>query len=65
MNNFVPLLYSQHNWEQVANELERMEHQDNTHLLIEKLSRPIEEIFDMSSLWKASIIQDILKKSEE
>ena len=65
LNNFVPLLYSQHDWQQVAAELEKMEHQDNTHLLIEKLSRPIEEIFDMSTPWKASIIQEILKKSEE
>ena len=65
MNNFVPLLYSQHDWNQVATELEHMEHQDNTHLLIEKLSRPIEEIFDMSTPWKASIIQDILKQAEE
>ena len=65
MNNFVPLLYSQHDWQQVAHELEHMEHQDNTHLFIEMLSRPIDEIFDMSTPWKASIIQDILKKSEE
>lgn len=65
MNNFVPLLYSHHDWQQVANKLEHMDHQDNTHLLIEKLSRPIDEIFDMSTPWKASIIQDILKKTEE
>lgn len=65
MNNFIPLLYSQHDWKRVAEELEHMEHQDNTHLLIEKLSCPIEEIFDMSTPWKASIVQEILKKSEE
>ena len=65
MNNFVPLLYSQHDWTQVAHELEQMEHQDNTHLFIEMLSRPIDEIFDMSTPWKASIIEDILKRSEE
>lgn len=65
MNNFVPLLYSQHDWNQVALELEHMEHQDNTHLFIEMLSRPVEEIFDLSTPWKATIIQDILKKSEE
>lgn len=65
MNNFVPLLYSQHDWNQVAHELEHMEHQDNTHLFIEMLSRPVEEIFDLSTPWKATIIQDILKKSEE
>ena len=65
MNNFVPLLYSQHDWQQVAHELEQMEHQDNTHLFIEMLSRPVEEIFDLKTPWKASIIQDILKKSEE
>lgn len=65
LNNFVPLLYSQHDWARVAEELEHMEHQDNTHLLIEMMSRPVEEIFDMSTPWKASIIENILKQSEE
>ncbi len=65
MNNFVPLLYSQHDWGRVAEELEKMDHQDNTHLFIEMLSRPVEEIFDLSTPWKASIVEDILKKSEE
>ena len=65
LNNFVPLLYSQHDWQQVAEELEHMEHQDNTHLLIEMLSRPIGEIFDMSSPWKASIVEEILRQSED
>lgn len=65
LNNFVPLLYSQHDWQHVAMELEKMEHQDNTHLLVEKLSRPIDEIFDMSTPWKASVIENILKQSEE
>ena len=61
LNNFAPLLYSNHDWSQVAAELEKMEHQDNTHLLIEMLSRPVEEIFDLSTPWKAKIIEDILR----
>ncbi len=64
LNNFAPLLYSQHDWQQVAEELEQMEHQDNTHLLVEMLSRPVEEIFDLSTPWKAKIIEDILKQTE-
>ncbi|MGX8713507.1 MAG: hypothetical protein ACSW8I_07485 [bacterium] len=65
LNNFVPLLYSNHDWIQVSDELETMEHQDNTHLFIEMLSRPVEEIFDMSTPWKAAIVQDILKQAED
>lgn len=65
LNNFVPLLYSQHDWGQVANELEHMEHQDNTHLLVNMLSRPINEIFDMSTPWKAALIEDLLHQSED
>lgn len=49
--NFVTLLDSAHDWKQVCNELEQIEHQDNTHLLVEKLSHPIEEVFDLSKPW--------------
>ena len=49
--NFVNRLDSTHDWEQVAQELEHIEHQDNTHLLVEKLSRPLGEIFDLSKSW--------------
>jgi hypothetical protein len=48
---FVPLLCSSHDWNQVALELEQMDHQDNTHLLLEKLSQPIDKIFDMTKPW--------------
>lgn len=65
LSNFVPLLYSQHDWGQVAEELEQMEHQDNTHLLIEMLSRPIEEIFDMKTPWKRAEIENILRQAEQ
>ena len=64
LNNFAPLLYSQHDWNQVSEELEKMEHQDNTHLLVEMLSRPVEEIFDLNTPWKAKIIEDILNQAE-
>lgn len=49
--NFVPLLYSNHDWNAIADALEHMEHQDNTHLLMEKLSKPIDQIFDLSKPW--------------
>ncbi len=52
--NFVPLLYSVHNWSQVAAELEKMEHQDNTHILVETLSQPIDKIFNMSNRYTAN-----------
>lgn len=64
LNNFAPLLYSQHDWSQVATELENMEHQDNTHLLIDTLARPIDEIFDLSTPWKAQVIEEIIKQAE-
>ena len=58
---FVPLLYSTHDWKAVANALEQMEHQDNTHLLVDKLSQPVEEIFDMEKPWNKTRIEELLK----
>ena len=49
--NFVPLLYSHHDWHAIAEALELIEHQDNTHLLVETLSKPIDQIFDMTKPW--------------
>lgn len=49
--NFVTLLDSIHDWNNITKELELIEHQDNTHLLVEKLSRPIDEIFDTAKPW--------------
>ena len=63
LTNFIPLLYSLHDWKQVAAELEKIEHQDNTHLLIEKLSRPIGELFDMETPWKRAEVESILKSA--
>ena len=63
ISNFVPLLYSDHDWSVVASELEHIEHQDNTHLLVEMLSRPIDQIFDMSTPWKRAQIEDILRQA--
>ena len=51
---FVPLLYSAHNWGQIATALEQINHQDNTHLLVEKLSMHVDQIFDMSKPWVAA-----------
>ena len=61
LSNFVPLLYAKHDWSTIASELEHIEHQDNTHLLVEMLSRPIEQIFDMTTPWKRAQVEEILK----
>jgi hypothetical protein len=61
LGNFIPLLYAQHDWRQIATALEGMEHQDNTHLLIEMLDKPLEQIFDISTPWKKAYVDDILK----
>ncbi len=58
---FVPLLYSSHDWSAVANALETIEHQDNTHLIINKLSQPVEEIFDLSKPWTKARVEELLK----
>ena len=49
--NFVPLLYSHHSWQAIADSLDHIEHQENTHLLLEKLSKPIDQIFDLEKPW--------------
>lgn len=56
--NFIPLLDSTHDWANVSRQLEQIEHQDNTHLLVEKLSYPINEIFDISKPWVAAEIEE-------
>ncbi len=65
LSNFIPLLYANRNWELISSALERMEHQDNTHLLVEMLNKPLEEIFDMSTPWKRAFVEDILKNAEK
>ena len=65
MDTFIPLLYSMHDWKQMAEELEKMEHQDNTHLLVEKLSRPITEIYDMSIPWKETYVKNLLAEADK
>ena len=63
LNNFIPLLRSTHDWQQIATHLESIEHQDNTHLLVEMLSRPFNELFDTSSPWKQAIVDQVLKEA--
>ena len=60
---FIPLLYSTRDWQKVASALEDMEHQDNTHLLVEKLSQPVDELFDLSKPWKRATVEQILKEA--
>ena len=57
LHNFIPLLCSTHDWDLVSQALENMDHQDNTHILIEKLSRPLDQIFDMNQKWIADEIE--------
>ena len=56
--NFVTLIDSAHDWNNIAIELECMEHQDNTHLLVEKLSHHINEIFDTYKSWVQAEIDE-------
>ena len=65
LNNFIPLLYANRDWEKITNALECIEHQDNTHLLVEMLNKPIEEIFDMSTPWKRALVEETLKVAGE
>ena len=55
---FVTLLDSAHDWQNIARQLETIEHQDNTHLLVEKLSLPIDRIFDTSKPWVVHEIEN-------
>ena len=63
LTNFIPLLRSTHDWKLITTHLEAIEHQDNTHLLIEMLSRPFNELFDTSSPWKQAIVDQVLKEA--
>ena len=63
--DFIPLLYSGHDWNSISTALEGMEHQDNTHLLLESLSRPVEEIFASHGRWREGYIQSVLKSAGE
>ena len=63
LTNFIPLLRSSHDWQQVSAHLEQSEHQDNTHLLVEMLSKPFNELFDMSQPWKRTLVEQTLKEA--
>ena len=62
LNNFVPLLYSSHSWAAIARCLGAIDHQENTHLLVEMLSRPVDEIFDLSQPYKRAMVDDLRAK---
>ncbi len=55
--NFIPLLDSSHDWGLIAQELEQIDHQDNTHLLVQRLNQPLDRIFDLSKPWVRSEIE--------
>lgn len=58
---FVPLIYSAHDWQLVTAKLETIDHQDNTHLLVEMLSRPIDQIFDLTKPWVKAEVESKLR----
>lgn len=51
LHKFIPLHLATHDWASVAVALEEIEHQDNTHILVEKLSRPTDQVYDLSQQW--------------
>lgn len=57
---FIPLLRSQHDWNLIAEALEGMEHQDNTHLLVTELARPLSDFG-----WSDNYIHEILAAAGE
>ena len=63
LTNFIPLLHSNHRWDQVSTALEGIDHQDNTHLLVEMLSKPLDELFDLSTPWKRAQIEEVLRQA--
>ena len=65
LSNFIPLLYAKRDWDSIAAALEGIEHQDNTHLLVEMLNKPVEEIFDMSTPWKRALVEETMKTAGE
>ncbi len=62
---FAPLLHTARNWSAISNALDTMEHQANTHILIQKLSQPVEQIFDMSKTWNRVRIEKLLHELEQ
>ena len=57
---FIPLLKAQHDWQSIAEVLEQMEHQDNTHLLVTELARPIADFG-----WSENYINKVLASAGE
>jgi hypothetical protein len=63
ISNFIPLLKSQHDWAQVADALEQIEHQDNTHLLVEKLSVPFDQLYPPDDPMKQVYVESVLRSA--
>lgn len=62
LKTFIPLLHSTHDWGCVAEALDNINHQENTHLLVQKLSKPLDQIFDLSKPYKRIEIEQMLEK---
>ena len=65
LTTFYPLLKAGFDWSAVAAALETIEHQDNTHMLVQMLDRPIEEVFDTSSQWKREQLNEVMRQAGE
>ena len=63
LTNFIPLLHSNHQWNLVSAALETIDHQDNTHLLVEMLSKPLDQLFDLSTPWKRAQVEAVLRQA--
>ena len=58
---FAPLVFCHRNWDEIGEALNHTDHQENTHLLVSKLSQPAEKIFDLEKSWVKIRIDDLLK----
>ena len=61
LRTFIPLKVASHDWSHISEELEKIEHQANTHLLVEKLSRPLDEVYPMTQTW----VRDVVEKCRQ
>ena len=65
LRTFIPLKLATHDWQLISEELEKIEHQDNTHLLVGKLSMPLDEVYPQSQTWVRDIIEKCRRDPNE
>ncbi|MBR1850044.1 MAG: hypothetical protein IJ789_01580 [Bacteroidales bacterium] len=62
LRTFIPLLHSVHDWNQVSAALGELSNSDNTQMLINILSQPLDQIFDLSKPYKRAEIEQVLQQ---